>query len=127
MPAMTNTNTSPNKGGVPSGEERSWLKRYRWAIVGLVIAAAMVVILAPAASEDPDGLDRVSQDKEFDHKAEDPAYEILPDYSIPGVDNEWVTVVLSGLIGVAICFAIILVLGFLLQMSRRNTASTRAP
>ncbi len=114
----------------PAPSSRSWLSRYRWALVGLVIAAATVVILAPAASEDPDGLDRVSQDEEFHHKSKDAPYEILPDYTIPGVGNEWVSVVVSGLIGVVIVLVVVLAIGFLLQLSRRTTGAggaTRAP
>jgi hypothetical protein len=36
------------------------LNKYRWVIVGLVAAAVVVLVLAPAASSNPDGLDRVS-------------------------------------------------------------------
>ncbi|MCC7364230.1 MAG: PDGLE domain-containing protein [Dehalococcoidia bacterium] len=121
MPAASNT--APRAPRTPT-DGGSWFRRYRWAIIGLVIAAACVVILAPAASEDPDGLDRVSEDKGFAQEGQDSGYEILPDYSIPGVDNEWVSVVLSGLVGVAIVFAVILVLGFLLQQTRKGARAS---
>lgn len=98
---------------------RSFLKRYGWVLAGLLIAALVVVFLAPAASSDPDGLDRVAEDKEFVEKGKDPAYEWLPDYTIPGVDNEWVSVVLAGLIGVGIVFGATLALGAAVRASRR--------
>jgi|GEM_PF-3613306 len=104
----------------PQRNERSWLRRHMWVIAGLIAAAAVVIFLAPAASSDPDGLDRVAQDKEFAEKAEDPWYEIFPDYTIPGIDNEWATVVAAGLIGVAIVFVLPMAIGFVLRLSRRT-------
>ncbi len=101
----------------------SFFKRWRWVILGLAISLAVVLVLAPAASSDPDGLDRVSEDKEFAETGKDPAYEWLPDYSIPGIDNEWASVVLAGAVGVAIVFALSLGFGVLLrQSSKRSTA-----
>lgn len=101
---------------------RSLFRRYWWVIVGLIIAVATVVILAPAASDHPDGLDRVAEDKEFHEKAKDPPYEWLPDYTIPGVENEWASVVLSGIIGVAIVFAVAVLFGVLVRQNRRARA-----
>jgi hypothetical protein len=74
-------------------------------VVGLA-AALVVALFSPLASSHPDGLERVAEDEEFLHKAEDPSYEILPDYTIPGIDNEEVTTILSGIVGIAIVAAI---------------------
>lgn len=98
----------------------SFLRRWWWVIAGMVIAIAVVVLLAPAASSDPDGLDRVSGDEGFAEKAEEPRFEWLPDYSIPGVDNERVSVVLAGLVGVGIVFGLTLGFGALARHSRRS-------
>lgn len=108
-----------NPGSAPS--EPSLLRRYWWA-VGLVIAVAVVFILAPAASSDPDGLDRVSQDQAFDESAEDPAYEFLPDYSVPGIDDEYWSMIAAGIVGVAIVFIVAVLLGIFLRMSRKARA-----
>lgn len=97
---------------------QTFLRRWGWVFVGIVVAVAMVVLLAPAASSDPDGLDRVSGDKGFHTEAKDSPYQILPDYTIPGVDNEWATVVLSGLTGVGIVLVLTLGVGFGLQRLR---------
>jgi hypothetical protein len=120
MATATSPRTSEQDDSVPERPHRSWWRRYGWVIGGLVIAAAVVLILAPAASDDPDGLDRVAGDEEFAHKAEDPAFEWLPDYTIPGVDNEWATVVLAGLVGVGIVFALPMVIGGVLRQTRRQ-------
>lgn len=109
---------------------QSLLHRYRWALIGFVIAVAVVFILAPAASSDPDGLDRVSEDKGFSEIAKEPKFDILPDYSIPGIENEYWSTVLSGVIGVAIVFAIPIGLGVVLRhplFRTQRPADTEGP
>jgi hypothetical protein len=89
-------------------------------IVGIFVALAVVLVLAPAASSDPDGLDRVSGDKGFSEKAQDSRYEWLPDYTIPGVSNEQASTVLAGAAGVAIVFALTLGLGVIARKTRKG-------
>lgn len=103
-----------------AAQSQSFLQRWWWVIAGLIVACAVVLVLAPAASSDPDGLDRVSGDKGFAEKAEDPKYEWLPDYTVPGVDNEWASVVLSGLIGVGIVFVVALGFGAVARQARKG-------
>ena len=101
--------------------EPSFFRRNRWAIAGLIIAVLVVVILAPLASSDPDGLDRVSEDKGFAEQGKDSQYSFLPDYSVPGIDDERATMIISGLIGVAIVFVLTMALGaYARQQSRRS-------
>ncbi len=95
----------------------STLRRHWW-IGGLVIAAAVVIVLAPLASPDPDGLERVGTDHGFLASAQDALYSILPDYSIPGIDDPVVSTILAGLIGVAIVFLAMVGLGRLLRRRR---------
>jgi hypothetical protein len=94
------------------------LKRYWWA-VGLGIAALVVVILAPLASGDPDGLEWVAGEHGFLDTAQDAVYEIIPDYTFPGIDDPAISTILAGLVGVAIVFALMVGLGALL---RRRTS-----
>lgn len=116
--AQANSPTQSTPAGSP-GNGQSFLQRYWWVIVGLIVAGAVVLLLAPAASENPDGLDRVSEDQEFAHKGKDAPYELLPDYTIPGIDNEWATVVLAGLVGVGIVFVVPMGIGFVLRQARK--------
>ena len=90
-----------------------------WWLVGLAIALVVVFALAPLASSDPDGLEKVAEDKGFAEKAEDPRYEWLPDYTIPGIDDEYWSTVLSGSIGVGIVFVLLVAFGAGLRMMRR--------
>jgi len=91
---------------------RSRLGRFWW-VVGLAIAALIVVVLAPLASADPDGLERVAGDHGFLQSARDAIYSIIPDYTVPGVDGNLSTI-LAGLIGIVIVFGLMVLVGRLL-------------
>lgn len=68
--------------------------------VGMVLVAlVMVVLLAPLASPQPDGLERVAQNHGFAAEALAPAYEVLPDYTMRGVENAALSTVLAGVLG----------------------------
>jgi cobalt/nickel transport system permease protein len=96
-----------------------------WWLVGVAIAVLVVIVLAPLASPDPDGLERVAQDAGFIAAAQDPSYSILPDYTVPGVEDGTLTTIVAGLIGVAIVFGIIWGLGVLL--ARRSARRSPRP
>jgi hypothetical protein len=100
---------SDRRGGTP-----------RWWLVGLGIAALVVIILAPMASSDPDGLERVAEDKGFIEHAQDALFSILPDYTIPFIDDPAVTTIGAGLVGLAIVFATMWGLGRLLARRTRG-------
>jgi cobalt/nickel transport system permease protein len=72
-----------------------------WIAVGLLIAL-VVAFASPLASSDPDGLERVAEDHEFLEDAKDAPYSLLPDYTIPGVDNKEIATVAAGIVGVLI-------------------------
>jgi hypothetical protein len=74
-------------------------------LVGLGFAI-VVALFSPLASSHPDGLERVAEDEAFLDKAKDPSYEIIPDYTFPGIENESVATIVSGLVGIAIVAAI---------------------
>lgn len=86
------------------------IRRYWW-VAGLAIAAAVVIILAPLASSDPDGLERVAIDSGFAEQGTEAAFEILPDYSVPLLGDSPLSLIVAGLIGVALIFAAMWLLG----------------
>jgi cobalt/nickel transport system permease protein len=110
--------TTPPGAGRPAKMRRSrgLLGRYWW-VAGLVIAGLMVIVLVPLASPDPDGLGRVARDRGFLAAAHDAVFSIIPDYTIPGIGGNLSTI-LAGLIGVAIVFAAVIVLGRVLARRR---------
>ena len=95
--------------------------KLRWWIVGYVLALAAAA-LAPLASGAPDGMERVAQDEGFEHAARDPVYEIIPDYVLPGVENEGLATVLAGWIGVTALFLAVGGLARLASRRRRDSA-----
>lgn len=75
---------------------------------GLAVALLVVLVLAPNASSSPDGLERVAEDQGFADSAEGSRFDLLPDYTIPGVENEAASTVLAGTVGVLVVAAITL-------------------
>ena len=80
-------------------------QRLGWLFGGLMVSSAVVVLLAPLASADPDGLEFVGEKLGFNPAAESTYKAPLPDYTMPGMaDGRWSTVV-AGLAGTAVVFA----------------------
>ncbi len=77
----------------------------RWWIVFLLVALALAVI-SPIASAWPDGLERVADDLGFIEKAQDAPYELLPDYTFPGIGNEALSTIVAGVVGTLIVFMV---------------------
>lgn len=78
--------------------------RLGWVFGGLMISAAVVVLLAPLASPDPDGLEYVGDKLGFNPELTTTYNAPLPDYTMPGLpDGRWSTVV-AGLLGTAVVF-----------------------
>ena len=96
------------------------MKRNWWLIgVGLLIALALTLI-SPLASPWPDGLERVAEDQGFLDLGEEPAYELIPDYVLPGIQNESLATILAGIVGVLLVFGVGLGAGYILR--RRHPA-----
>lgn len=96
---------------------RSRLARWWW-VAGIAIAALVVIVLAPLASPDPDGLNRVATDQGFIDRASNFVSGLFSGYAIPGIADPSVSKVVSGLIGVAIVVGLIYVLGRVLARRR---------
>jgi len=96
------------------------MKRNWWFVgVGLLIALALTLI-SPLASPWPDGLERVAEDQGFLDLGEEPAYELIPDYVLPGIPNESLATILAGIVGVLLVFGVGLGAGYILK--RRHPA-----
>lgn len=93
----------------------------KWWLWGLVLAL-LLAFLSPLASASPDGLERVAEDKGFIEKAREAPFSIMADYLFPGLENEALATVVSGVIGTAIVFGLGLGLAWLLR-SRRGKYS----
>ena len=95
---------------------------FRWLgliAVGIGIGLG-IAFFSPFASGSPDGLERVAEDEGFLEEAQGSSYDIIPDYAMPGVEDERVATVLAGIVGVLIVAALGLALGYGPRLLRRQ-------
>jgi cobalt/nickel transport system permease protein len=93
-----------------------------FTLPSLAIAGVIAALAAAFASGDPDGLDSVAIEQGFEGAGQEPGFEVLPDYTIPGLDGTQSTI-LAGIVGIAIVFGLMLVLGRLLARRRSRAAA----
>jgi cobalt/nickel transport protein len=86
-------------------------------IIGLTISAALILLIAPFASSWPDGLERVAINLGFIEKGEGlPVLRSpMPDYMLNFIENERLSTILAGLIGVIVMFLIVYIIGLTLK------------
>ena len=72
--------------------------RRGWVAAGFVVTLA-VVLLAPLASANPDGLERVAIDLGLYQRGQDPLYQIFPDYTLPGLGETPLSTIFAGVLG----------------------------
>ncbi len=107
-----------------TGEPARPSRRWTWIIVGLAIVLVVVVAASFFASGDPDGLERVAGDQGFLGAAQDSPFSIISDYVFPGLDDGPIATIVAGVIGIAIVFGVVWLIGRLL--ARRRPPSTEA-
>jgi cobalt/nickel transport system permease protein len=95
-----------------------------WVPAGLAMAAA-VTLLAPFASANPDGLERVAEDLGFIGRGQDAPYSLLPDYTLPMLGESGLSTILAGVTGVLIVFALLYLLVTTLRRRGSAPALTR--
>jgi cobalt/nickel transport system permease protein len=76
-----------------------------WIGAGLAIALALTLI-SPLASPSPDGLERVAEDTGFLDTAQSAPYEILPDYTVPFIQDGTLTTIIAVALGTLAVFGI---------------------
>lgn len=74
----------------------------KFLLGGIFLSIFVAGFISYYASSSPDGLEKVAEDKGFLDTAKDSANSgsILADYGVAGIDNERLSIGLSGLIGV---------------------------
>ncbi len=115
------SDVSPTPAGTSDAARKGLLARYWW-VIGLAIAGVIAALAAAFASGDPDGLDSVAIEQGFEEVGKDPGFEILPDYTIPGIDGT-VSTIIAGIVGIAIVFLLVFLLGRLLARRRKGAAA----
>jgi len=95
----------------------------RFILLLLALSLLTAGVLSWFASSHPDGLERVAEDKGFIEKVKNPSYEILPDYTVPGVFNKFQSNGLAGIIGTVTTFFIVNILGKFLARRKKHRGS----
>lgn len=89
-------------------------------IFGIILAVLLVIFIAPYATKHPDGLERIAQDKGFLGKEEARLPAVISGYSFPGIKNERLSVVIAGILGIAIAFSAAYLLSILMRKSKKH-------
>jgi cobalt/nickel transport system permease protein len=90
-----------------------------WALAGVSVALA-VVLFAPLASSDPDGLERVAEDLGFIETATEAPFNILPDYTIPFLGDGPLSTIAAGVAGVLVVVCVALAVASLVRRPARS-------
>lgn len=95
--------------------------------VALAIAVGVGTAVAPLASSQPDGLEKVAEEKAFAETGRAHAVHNsspIPDYAFPGVANERVATGLAGFVGSLGVFALMSLLALGLRRRARGRPSS---
>jgi cobalt/nickel transport system permease protein len=90
-----------------------------WIYVGIAISA-LVILLSPLASADPDGLNRVAIDLGFSTAERASGVGLIPGYEIPIFGNASLSKIAAGAVGLLIVLGLALLLG---RALRKTTTS----
>lgn len=85
-----------------------------WVIAGVAISL-IVVLLAPFASANPDGLERVATDLGFIHAGQSAPYQLISNYTIPFLGQTPLSTILAGVAGVLVVLGLAYATGRALQ------------
>lgn len=98
-----------------------------FVVAGLVVAVLLVVFVAPHASSNPDGLERIAADSGIDRDARPSAAADGPlaGYGVAGVESATAGTIVAGVVGVAGTF--IIVVGVMLVLRRRRSRPPAEP
>lgn len=88
-----------------TGQTQASEKSIALVLIGLAICLG-VVMLAPLASSSPDGLEAIAEQAGFAERALPPAFELLPDYTIPALSNSIVATVAALALGTVLVLII---------------------
>ena len=97
----------------------------REVLFGLLFALVVGVFLSPLASTNPDGLERVLEHFGLGHVSAELISSPLPDYTVPGIANGFLSTALAGFLGVLVCFGFTAGIAFLLAKRSRSDGPSK--
>lgn len=101
MSATTEHSATPDGATRPTGRR---ISTRTLVLTGLVVSLLLAVVVSLFASASPDGLEHVAETLGFADTAQDSAVADSPlaDYGTAGVENEWLSTAVAGLVGLAL-------------------------
>jgi len=93
----------------------------RAVYVGGLIIALLLAVLSPLASTYPDGLEWVAEQQGFLEAAQEPPFQIIPDYVFPGIPDQALATIVAGIVGTVLVFGVSLAIAW--ARSPRRTPS----
>ena len=99
-----------------------------FVVAGLAVAAFLAFVVSPFASSSPDGLEKVAVDQGFLDREQEHALAggPLAGYETKGVGSSSLSTGIAGLVGVALTFAVAMVLVVVMRAVRRRSAAAPA-
>jgi cobalt/nickel transport system permease protein len=94
----------------PRSESVVWL--------GGLALTIVLVILAPLASSNPDGLEWIAARQGFLDSARPALFKVLPEYVVPGIANEALAMILAGIVGALLVLGAVVGAAHLRRISR---------
>jgi len=79
-------------------------------VKALILILVCLAVLIPFASSDPDGLEKVAETLGVE-ETESPSAGLMPDYTVPVVENDYGSTLTAGVVGVFLVLGAALVLG----------------
>ena len=76
-----------------------------------LLLAVIVAAFSPLASPKPDGLEFIAEQRDFLDRGLESTYSILPDYTVPFIENPVLTTILAVVIGTVVVFTLAWFLG----------------
>lgn len=90
-------------------------------IFGIMLTVFLIIFLSPFASKQPDSLEKIARDKGFLGKETRPGFKFLmPEYIFPGIKNEQLATIASGVAGVIIIFIVAYLFAALLKRQKHH-------
>ncbi|MFH0771979.1 MAG: PDGLE domain-containing protein [Candidatus Omnitrophota bacterium] len=91
-------------------------------LAGLLIALFLAIFITPFASEWPDGLEKVAEEKGFIKAAEEPLFRApLADYTWPAIKSDKLSASFSGIAGTLMTFFLAYGASYVLNPVRKLT------
>lgn len=78
----------------------------RGVVIGGLLISLILAAFSPLASSHPDGLEWVAEEQGFIGAARDAFYNIIPDYTMPGIADPALATIAAGVIGIMIVFGV---------------------